>query len=181
MEDNNAISSNDMVHVFAQTPNFDMSPTSNAIPDFDIIPEFIKFSDTIIAHEFDRVPKNFQTIESTEVLGVEKVSDPNEVYVFVINMDARDPHRFPIYDIPKIFLQNTKFEGGVMIADTGCQRQVAGVKCHQNQERIIKPLQVVPFKDSYSFSFGPHGGIPATARFAYPAGLGGAAVALGVT
>ena len=181
MDENDAVASNDMVHAFAQAPNFDMFATSTAIHDFDMSPKFVKFSDTIAVHEVDMAPKNFKTIESTEVVAVEKVSDPNEVFVFVINMDEQDPHHFPLYDNPKIFLQNTKFEGGVMIADTGCQRQVAGVKWHQNQQQNIKPLQVVPFKDSCSFSFGPHGGMPATARFAYPAGLGGAAVALGVS
>ena len=72
-------------------------------------------------------------------------------------------------------------EGGMMIADTGCQRQVAGSRWHEIRQRSIQPLTPVKFHDSCSFSFGPHKGTPAEARYAYPAGLGGSMVALGVS
>ena len=65
----------------------------------------------------------------------------------------------------------------MMIADTGCQRQVAGRRWHEARCKSIEPLQSLKFPDSCSFSFGPHKG---TARHAYPADLGGVVVALGI-
>ena len=88
----------------------------------------------------------------------------------------------PIYKNPQILLQSVlDVEGSTMIADTGCQRKVAGFRWHGIQQENVKSLKAVQFGDTCTFSFRPHEGMPATMRPAYPAGLGGAAVALGVS
>ena len=108
------------------------------------------------------------------------VEKPDQ-HVLMTNIHAEGDTIFPMYTNPKIMLQSTEIDGGLMIADTGCQRQVAGSAWHVSQQNHIKPLKVVEFPDTCSFSFGPHKGMPSTARYAYPAGLGGAAITLGIS
>lgn len=82
---------------------------------------------------------------------------------------------------PRILLQYISDDAGYMIADTGCQRQVAGRIWHEQRAREVCPLEVLKSHEACHFSFGPNKGIPSTARFVYPAGLGGCAVALGIS
>lgn len=105
----------------------------------------------------------------------------SEQHVLMTNIHAEDDTNFTMYSNPKIMLQSTEIDGSLMIADTACQRQVVGSQWHASQQNHIKPLKVVEFPDACSFSFGPHKGMPSTARYAYPAGLGDAAVAVGIS
>ena len=82
---------------------------------------------------------------------------------------------------PKIMLQYVDVDAAVMIADTGCQRQVAGRAWHERRCHEIEPLFAIPFKEFCKFSFGPNEGVPSTQRLAYPAGLGGGLVVLGIS
>ena len=68
-----------------------------------------------------------------------------------------------------------------MIADTGCQRQVAGSRWHENRSLEVQPLEAMMCSEKCRFSFGPNEGVPSDKRYIYPAGLGGVFVALGVS
>lgn len=82
---------------------------------------------------------------------------------------------------PKVTLQYVDVDAAVMIADTGCQRQVAGSMWHTRRCREIEPLRAMPFNEFCKFSFGPNAGVHSQRRLAYPAGLGGGLVVLGIT
>ena len=82
---------------------------------------------------------------------------------------------------PAIMLQYAKHDAALMIADTGCQRQVAGVQWHEHRSTEILPLKPLPLPEKCSFSFGPNRGVQSQGRYYYPAGLGGSFVALGVS
>ena len=82
---------------------------------------------------------------------------------------------------PRVLLQHVHPDTTIMIADTGCQRQVAGKLWHEGRQKAISPLQPGQCGERCSFSFGPNAGVPSRIRFVYPAGLGGVAVALGVS
>ena len=88
-----------------------------------------------------------------------------------------------IPDNPRVLLQFANHDAALMIADTGCQRQVAGRAWHECRAREIAPLQPVPTAEKCTFSFGPNRnrGVASTERYYYPAGFGGAYVALGVS
>ena len=48
---------------------------------------------------------------------------------------------YPLYGNPQILFQNvSKVAGGIMIADTGCQRQVAGKRWHMVQQKNIHSI-----------------------------------------
>ena len=138
------------------------------------------------AFEIDMLPVEIETPESNAVV---KNPHVHEFDMFVAENYMVTPHAvhehdkpYVLYDNPQILLQSVNdVEGGMMIADTGCQRQVAGSRWHEIRQRSIQPLTPVKYHDSCSFSFGPHKGTPAEARYAYPAGLGGSMVALGVS
>ena len=169
----------------------------DGLQNFFMAPEYDMFS------ESHAVVNTMAALDSIQVFDTMAVSDPIAAFVdepvfvgdiasqniLMVTNDQGIPNDFedvavtyPLYGNPQILLQNvSKVEGGIMIADTGCQRQVAGKRWHMVQQKNIQPLQAVPFEDACHFSFGPHEGTPATARFAYPAGLGGAAVTLGVS
>ena len=91
------------------------------------------------------------------------------------------PLVFPIPSNPRVLLQYAGSDAALMIADTGCQRQVAGSSWHLNRQRDVHPLQVQTCPENCKFSFGPNEGIPSNQRFIYPAGIGGAVVSLGVS
>lgn len=82
---------------------------------------------------------------------------------------------------PRVLLQYADKEAHLMIADTGCQRQVAGRLWHEQRQREILPLTPSKSGERCSFSFGPNKGVPSRERMQYPAGLGGVFVALGVS
>ena len=65
--------------------------------------------------------------------------------------------------------QNAAF----MIADTGCQRQVAGQAWRTQKALEVKPLQAIALDDSCHFSFGPGRPLRSQGRFVYPAAIGG--------
>ena len=87
----------------------------------------------------------------------------------------------PVPTAPKILIQYADKDAFLMIADTGCQRQVAGVAWHEQRQKEILPLQPLHAQEHCRFSFGPNAGVPSLERLAYPAGLGGAFAVLGVS
>ena len=82
---------------------------------------------------------------------------------------------------PRVLLQYANDNATLMTADTGCQRQVAGWDWHLKHQREVQPLQPLRCDEFCHFSFGPNEGVPSRDRFAYPAGLGGCFVALGIS
>ncbi|CAE7353272.1 GIP [Symbiodinium sp. CCMP2592] len=80
---------------------------------------------------------------------------------------------------PSIMLSSCD-DASYLIADTGCQRQVAGCKWHVQRQH---ELQLVPMKspEVCRFSFGPNKGVPSMGRWLYPAGIAGELVMLGVS
>ena len=82
---------------------------------------------------------------------------------------------------PKALVQYADTDAALMIADTGCQRQVAGKSWHAQRQQEIQPLVALEFGESCTFSFGPNAGEPSSRRLAYPAGIAGVAVMCGVS
>ena len=82
---------------------------------------------------------------------------------------------------PKALIQYANTDAALMIADTGCQRQVAGLQWHRQRQQDVLPLQVLTTSEKCTFSFGPNAGNPSLQRHAYPAGLAGTAVMLGIS
>eukprot|EP00435_Cladocopium_sp_Y103_P045359 s257_g13.t1 len=62
---------------------------------------------------------------------------------------------FPIPSNPRVLLQYAGSDAALMIADTGCQRQVAGSSWHLNGQRDVHPLQVQSCPETCKSSFGP--------------------------
>ena len=155
------------------------------VPSFDKAPESYAADVNIAVFDSNKAFDSMATFADEPVF----VGDITSQNVLVVNNNQvannnleDDAVLFPLFGNPQILLQNvSRVEGGIMIADTGCQRQVAGRKWHVAQQKNIQPLKAVSFEDACHFSFGPHEGTPASARYAYPAGLGGAAVTLGVS
>ncbi|CAE7420471.1 luxQ, partial [Symbiodinium microadriaticum] len=87
-----------------------------------------------------------------------------------------------VYEIPRppSVLLSTCDDASFLIADTGCQRQVAGRKWHAQRQH---ELQLMPnrFPEVCRFSFGPHKGVPSQGRWLYPAGIAGELVMLGIS
>ena len=46
-----------------------------------------------------------------------------------------------ISQAPKVLIQYANKEAFLMIVDTGCQRQVAGLACHLQRQKEIYPFQ----------------------------------------
>jgi len=82
---------------------------------------------------------------------------------------------------PKVLIQYAHTDAALMIADTGCQRQVAGSRWHSERQREISPLEVIPYTEHCHFSFGPNAGVPSKQRLAYPSGIAGRMVVLGIS
>ena len=82
---------------------------------------------------------------------------------------------------PMALIQYAKTDATLMIADTGCQRQVAGVGWHKQRQFEMQPLFPLQRHDHCTFSFGPNAGVPSSCRWAYPVGLGGKMVVLGIS
>ena len=99
------------------------------------------------------------------------------------NMCEDQLQRAPLFEIPRppsIFL-STCSDASFLIADTGCQRQVAGHMWHQQRQSEMLPLKPLHFPEVCKFSFGPTEGMPSQGRFLYPAGIAGEMVALGIS
>lgn len=82
---------------------------------------------------------------------------------------------------PEVLIQYANQDAFLMIADTGCQRQVAGRSWHNQRHQEISPLQPLRCPERCTFSFGPNEGVPSRERYVYPAGLGGVFVSLGIS
>ena len=82
---------------------------------------------------------------------------------------------------PEVLIQYANQDACLMIADTGCQRQVAGRSWHNQRQQEISPLQPLRCPERCTFSFGPNEGVPSRERYVYPAGLGGVFVSLGIS
>ena len=82
---------------------------------------------------------------------------------------------------PKVLLQYVDADAALMIADTGCQRQVAGHAWHTQRAQEIAPLQPILHNEHCKFSFGPNAGVPSSSRYVYPSGLAGHLVVLGIS
>ncbi|CAE7400233.1 FMN2 [Symbiodinium sp. KB8] len=93
-----------------------------------------------------------------------------------------DEEKDVVYQVPRppSILLSTCEDASFLIADTGCQRQVAGHKWHVQKQ---SELQLVPlrFPEVCKFSFGPSQGVPSQGRWLYPAGIAGELVMLGVS
>ncbi|CAE7442520.1 unnamed protein product [Symbiodinium natans] len=89
----------------------------------------------------------------------------------------------PVYHVPRppSIMLSTCMDASYLIADTGCQRQVAGVKWHEQRVHEILPLQRESHAEVCKFSFGPADGLPSLGRHLYPAGIAGELVALGIS
>ena len=82
---------------------------------------------------------------------------------------------------PKVLIQYANTDSSLMIVDTGCQRQVAGHAWHVQRQKDIQPLNVIPFSEHCNFAFGPNAGVPSKQRLAYPCGISGSLVVLGIS
>ncbi|CAE7242540.1 RE1 [Symbiodinium natans] len=82
---------------------------------------------------------------------------------------------------PPSIMLSTCSDASFLIADTGCQRQVAGTKWHEQHMLEIQPLKRLRFPEVCRFSFGPADGVPSLGRYLYPAGIAGELVALGIS
>ena len=82
---------------------------------------------------------------------------------------------------PEVLIQYANQDAFLMIADTGCQRQVAGRQWHNQRQQEISPLEALKCSERCTFSFGPNEGVPSRERYFYPAGLGGVFVSLGIS
>ena len=65
-----------------------------------------------------------------------------------------------------------------IIADTGCQTQVAGKEWRARKAQEILPLQAPKFPDKCRFSFGPGAPLSSVGRYVYPVAIAGKAFAM---
>ena len=78
------------------------------------------------------------------------------------------------YKTPNVLLQYCQGQSSAYaIADTGCQRQVAGEAWHQQKVSEIAPLCRAEYPDKCKFSFGPNEAVESLGRFVYPAAIAG--------
>ena len=87
------------------------------------------------------------------------------------------------YQIPRppSIMLSTCSDASYMIADTGCQRQVAGSVWHQQRHSEIVPLSPLRNDETCRFSFGPTQGMQSKGRYLYPSGIVGEVVMLGIS
>ena len=88
-----------------------------------------------------------------------------------------------VYAVPRppSIMLSTCDDASFLIADTGCQRQVAGSMWHKQKQTELMPLRPLHFPEVCRFSFGPATGMPSQGRYLYPAGIAGEPVALGIS
>ena len=88
-----------------------------------------------------------------------------------------------VYAVPRppSIMLSTCDDASFLIADTGCQRQVAGSMWHKQKQTELLPLRPLHFPEVCRFSFGPTTGMPSQGRYLYPAGIAGEPVALGIS
>jgi hypothetical protein len=127
--------------------------------------------------------KSYQLPELCETNHIDRMSLPLETIQQneYPELDLLPDGSCSIPQAPKVLIQYANKEAFLMIADTGCQRQVAGLAWHLQRQKEIYPLQPLHAKEQCRFSFGPNAGVPSKERLAYPAGLGGAYAMLGIS
>jgi len=142
-------------------------------------------SSWMTSHQMENVP-SFQLPPLCE--GSEELSEHGEtpeVYhltdVFHEAWEQTSESCFAIPPNPRVLLQYADHDTALMIADTGCQRQVAGRAWHLKRQNDILPLQPQQTSEACHFSFGPNQGEPSTTRFAYPVGVGGVFAVFGIS
>ena len=80
---------------------------------------------------------------------------------------------------PSILLQYYQGSSSAyIIADTGCQRQVAGESWHAQKCLEVDPLCRLVYPDMCKFSFGPSEALQSQGRFVYPASIAGKPLAM---
>ena len=80
---------------------------------------------------------------------------------------------------PCVLLQYCQgYSAAYVIADTGCQRQVAGSVWHSQKASEIQPLQRLSYPDNCKFSFGPNAALNSQGRYVYPAAMAGVHLAV---
>ncbi|CAE7214864.1 unnamed protein product [Symbiodinium necroappetens] len=83
---------------------------------------------------------------------------------------------------PSILLQYYQGDSSAyIIADTGCQRQVAGEGWHAQKRFEIEPLCRLEYPDVCKFSFGPSDALTSQGRYVYPAAIAGKPLAMCVS
>ncbi|CAE7806594.1 RE1, partial [Symbiodinium necroappetens] len=83
---------------------------------------------------------------------------------------------------PSILLQYYQGDSSAyIIADTGCQRQVAGEGWHVRKRSEIEPLCRLEYPDVCKFSFGPSDALTSQGRYVYPAAIAGKPLAMCVS
>ena len=89
----------------------------------------------------------------------------------VFELPSLDEFEAKMFRQPSCLLQYCEGQSfAYMIADTGCQRQVAGDGWHALE---ISPLKPVKHPDGCRFSFGPGHPLPSLGRYAYPGAIAG--------
>eukprot|EP00439_Symbiodinium_sp_Y106_P005894 s12221_g1.t1 len=84
-----------------------------------------------------------------------------------------------VHRAPSVLLQYCEGQcSAYIIADTGCQRQVAGKAWHDQKVREIHPLWRLEFPDQCKFSFGPSTPVSSVGRYVYPAAIAGVSFSL---
>ena len=121
-----------------------------------------------------------QKVESVELPSLSKHEESHQCRDLRFG-DYMTEHHQGILLNPKVLVQYANTGAALMIADTGCQKQVAGRSWHEQRQRDLHPLKTIPYKENCSFSFGPNAGVPSVQRLAYPSGIAGTAVVLGVS
>ena len=83
---------------------------------------------------------------------------------------------------PSVLLQYASGDSSAfIIADTGCQRQVAGTDWRVRKAREIQPLQSIKYSDRCRFSFGPGPPLPSLGRYGYPVAIAGKSFAMSIS
>ncbi|CAE7823434.1 DNMT3A [Symbiodinium sp. CCMP2456] len=117
---------------------------------------------------------------------------PSDVQMLHVAMPSKKKVYFqlpPLQDFepkiarsPSVLLQYCEGPcSAYIIADTGCQRQVAGQAWHDQKAQEIRPLKRLEFPDKCKFSFGPSAPVTSVGRHVYPVAIAGVQFSLSVS
>ena len=97
--------------------------------------------------------------------------------------DLNDPvPRSPDHNLSTLLATNNDNDNkAYLIADTGCQKMVAGPSWHDQRVQDILPLKPIPRVSHCSFTFGPSEPTLSSESFDYPAGIAQHVVLLNVS
>ena len=115
------------------------------------------------------------------VSAVDQCSQDDEGQDLLDKRRAVDPSRVFHVPRPPPIMLSTCHDASFLIADTGCQRQVAGTSWHEQKQSELQPHLRMSYPEVCKFSFGPRPGTPSLGRHVYPAGIAGECVALAVS